>query len=44
MARTGDEMEQLRTGVEEVEDLGNEEQQQCLGEVTKYGYNCECHS
>jgi hypothetical protein len=35
VARAGDEAEELRSGVEKVEELGNEKEAECLGEVAE---------
>lgn len=43
MAGTGNEVEQLREGVEKVEDLGDEEEEEGLGEVPEDGHHGEGH-
>ncbi len=44
MAGTGDEAEELRGGVDEVEDLGDEEQEERLGEVAEDADDGEDHA
>ena len=44
MSRAGDEVEDLGTRVEEVENLGDEQQAEGFGEVAKYAYDGEDHA
>ena len=44
MSWAGHESEELRGRVEEVEDLGDEEQQHCLAEVAEDGNHCKHHA
>ena len=44
VARAGDEVEELREAVQEVEDLGDEEEEERLAEMAQYGYHSKTHS
>ena len=44
MSWAGYESEELRSGVEEVEDLGDEKQQHGLAEVAEDGDHRKCHA
>ena len=44
VSRTRDEVEQLGTRVEEVDHLGDEEEEQCLGEMSQYCNNSKSHA
>ena len=44
MARAVHDSNQLRNGKEEVDELGQEEEHQCLGEVTLDGGNGQSHA
>lgn len=44
MARTGNEVEELGNGVEKVEDLREEEEQECLAVMAEDAHHRERHS
>ena len=44
MSWAGNESKQLRSGVEKVEYLWNEEEQHCLAERSQYADDSKCHS
>lgn len=44
MSGTWNHSKQLRYRVQEVEDLGDEEEQQCLAEMSQDTYHSECHA
>lgn len=43
MSGTWHKVEQLRHGIEEVQDLWQEEEQQCFTKVAKDSNHCKCH-
>ncbi|KPM10799.1 hypothetical protein QR98_0093620 [Sarcoptes scabiei] len=43
MSRAWEQMEQLRTRIEKIDDLWKKEQQHCFTEMAKYSNNSECH-
>ena len=44
MSGAGNETKELWNGVQEVENLGNEEEEHCLAEVREDSDHRECHS
>lgn len=44
MPRTIDEIEQLRTRVEKVKDLRNEEEKHCFAEMSENAHHGKCHA
>lgn len=44
VSRTGEELEELRDGVQEVYNLRDEEHEKCLAEVTVYPNDCKGHA